>query len=216
MSRVDPEASNKRLATVKFISNDIDIALFEDLRLRCESLRDPDEQLPTVRYQEAEAWARLYRVYKTLQQKRRQVEQETAAAGVSNSLVEQEWDRYLTKRNELIEFLRAKNVSHADELLPYCGLEKDDLQEPTADDERHGRYRVRGWQDRHSRISSALYRLHNMTGTERWAVPEKMAARRLIETVNSISEKLKTFEEKFDWLDARISAVESKSIDRKH
>jgi hypothetical protein len=95
--------------------------------------------------------------------------------------------------------------------LSGCNALPGDLDSPIDNsDERFRGARHPDWRGRASRISTAMWKLKNMGIAERMNIPNIMQTRRLVDAVNSISEKLKTFEEKFDWLDGRIASVESR------
>jgi hypothetical protein len=217
MSRVDPEFSHRRLSTVKFISGDVDIALFEDLKSRIETLKDPDERLPSdaVQYQEADAWSKVYSWYTRLK-KRAAVDRDPAATVKAENAAqtEREWNGFMHERAVFLEWLAREPISA--DLKAYIGLLPTDLESPVIEsgDERFYGARRPDWREISSRMSSASWKLRNMSVLEKARVPDIMAGRRLVDAVNSISDKLKTFEDKLEWLDGRLAAVESKSIDR--
>jgi hypothetical protein len=199
MSRVPPETTHRRLQNQKGFLTDQDRDLFEDLKNRIRSLLG-DEKYPLPEANEPGAWVRTYPHYLRALQKQRD-QQEPA----SNSLIEGEWNAFLACRVTLKEYLERAPFSRVSEILKYVGLEKNDLDEPIIADERMGSYRVRDWQSRYSRVSSALSRLTNMTPSERHSVPERMALRRAVAAIDSINEKL-------GWHDVRISALEGMAI----
>jgi hypothetical protein len=217
MSTVSPETANRRLANVQFISNDVDIALFEALRLRCESLRDPDEKLPTVQYQEPEAWRRQYSVYLKLKQ-RAAIDRDPEGTVRAQQSAEDErsWGSFVQQHTQLVDYLKRESVSR--DTLDYIGLQlPNDLELPiaTGDDAvRFGAVRLRGWRDRAARVSTALWKLQQMTSVEKLRIPDIMEQRRQSKAISLLSEKLKHIEEKFEWLDGRLAAAESQSIDR--
>ena len=81
---------------------------------------------------------------------------------------------------------------------------------------KQGYPRRRDWEAVAGRLNNAWYKLRTLTPVDRANIPNVMQTRRLIEAVNSISEKLNTVEQKLEWLDARISSLESKFISNKH
>ena len=220
MSRVDPSTSNRRLQNTQFLT-DADLPLYDDLCKRVLALADPDETTALPTPNEAGAWSKAYRLY-CARKRRAETDRdpEATVAAQNNYLVEQEFNKYLACRMQLLELMAAKRIHQGDPVLEYVGLRREDLCEPTADDPNHGRYRLRGWDARFARISDALWRLQNMTPAEREAVPERMRTRRLATDIEAIVEELNAlknaFDEKFEWLDARLSAVESRMTNPKH
>jgi hypothetical protein len=214
--RVSHEAINKRLANKKFLSADIDLAQFEDLRLEVLRLSEEGETVPIPAPNEPEAWSKLYHVYRTL--KKRETDSDPAATVKAENAAqtEREWNSFMHERAVFLEWLAREPISS--DLKAYIGLLPTDLESPVIEsgDERFYGARRPDWREISSRMSSASWKLRNMSVLEKARVPDIMAGRRLVDAVNEIRDQLKTFEQKLDWCDARISAVESKSIDRKH
>jgi hypothetical protein len=213
MSRVAPEFSHRRLQNVKFLS-DADLELYADLRTQVQALQDPGEKIEIPEPNGAGAWQTLYATYRALK-RRSEVDRDPAGTqqAANNSLVEEEWNRFAVQRVTFLEWLQREPVDQ--DTRAYVGLQPSDLDDPIDNsDERFAGARHPDWRGRASRISTAMWKLKNMGIAERMNIGNVMQQRRLVDAVNSINEKLKTFEDKFEWLDGRLASVESQSIDR--
>jgi hypothetical protein len=209
MSRVAPEMSNRSLASVTFLS-DAQAELFEDLRLRVERLRLPEERPPIPSAAEAGAWSKLYGIYCELKRRRNAETINSERWDTSAVQLENDWHSFLNTRIEFLEHSSRNRVN--DETRAYLGLLPDDLSEPVAAGDAMrfaGVARHPDWRGRWGRISHAMEKLKSMSVQERVNIPNVMLTRRLMDAVKTLTEKV-------DWLDTRISAIESASISPKH
>jgi hypothetical protein len=141
--------------------------------------------------------------------KRREAEAvEAQESAVSNGALELRWNEYLVERAQLLEYLSANYTDP--EVREYVGLADADLQDPIIrgeEGEKFGYPRRQDWQAMADRLTSAWWKLRNLTTAQRMNIPGIMEIRRLIKAVNLVNEKL-------TWHDTRISTLESKAIDR--
>jgi hypothetical protein len=212
MSRMSPELANKRLANTVFLSNQVDIEQFQDLKNRVEGLKEPTDQIEFPDPNEAKAWSKLFEAYCVLKKRRAQadsdpVEVQRAQASATNQRV---WNDFLQQRAELLKFIECTRVSK--ETLEYCGLQPDDLDSPVltgAEATKYGALPVKDWPLRADRIAAALWSLKNLGQEERRLIPHTMQTRRLTQAVSQLQAKT-------DYLDQRIASLESRAISKKH
>jgi hypothetical protein len=194
--RVAPEQINKRLANKKFLSADIDLAQFEDLRLEVLRLSE-GETVPIPAPNEPEAWQRLYKIWRALKQ-RRETDNDPAETvkAEQSAAVEREWNAFMFQRAEFLSWLAREPISA--DLKEYVGLLPTDLESPVIEtgDERFRGARRPDWRDIASRLSSAFWKLRQMSVLEKARVPDIMTGRRLASVVAEHEERLKAIEEK--------------------
>jgi hypothetical protein len=224
MSRVDPATSHRRLQSVRFLSADIDRELYADLKNRVLGLLGSDEKIELPDVNAPHAWSRTFSVYQKLQAR---LDRETAAneqqANIAGA-TELRWNEFVSVRGQILDYLAHQYVNH--DVREFCALLDSDLVDPidrSEEGEKQGYPRRRDWPAVADRLNSAWHKLRTLTSEQRRTIPDILERRRLaerlervIEAVNLMNERLNTFTHKFEWLDERISSVESKFISNKH
>jgi hypothetical protein len=170
------------------------------------------------------AWSRTFSVYQKLQAR---LDRETVAneqqANIAGA-TELRWNEFVSVRGQILDYLAHQYVNH--DVREFCALLDSDLVDPidrSEEGEKQGYPRRRDWTAVADRLNSAWHKLRTLTSEQRRTIPDILERRRLaerlerlIEPVNLMNERLNTFAHKFEWLDERISSVESKFISNKH
>jgi hypothetical protein len=194
----NPEALNRRLAASVFLTHPADRVFFDALICRIRGMahdqkRDIEKYLPDVN--EAGAWSRAFAIWEALViEQNKPTDPQVRVRVMANAATEQEWNRYIGAREHLISHAQRDMTKLIRE---YLGLKHGDL-DTTMTPAPNGNFDIRrpGWEDISNRIHRALDRWETMGESERSAIPQAMAQRRLAAANQEMATRLSSLEAK--------------------